>query len=249
LPAEIEREFVARSGEIIYALGGAYMLDPSVQTTADELGISPWSFYYLGRAGVLGDVDADVVLAAAAWFEPNVLRKAWERGRAVVAPAAATRRYAALCQDWGRRHFGDFAEAGRLGELLQRIAVAASPVGAPLFAGWRALPLPPDMTGRLSQLLMVMRELRGARHLVAVLANELTPLEAQVAGPGYQRFFGWRPPFPEVTDTLRRRRDAAEELTTTLSVPDFEPLSGPERDELAQLLQAAHDAADLGGAG
>ena len=52
-----------------------------------ELGLRGRSLYHLGRAGVLGDVPVEVVIAAEAFFPPDVVRKAWEEGRALVAPA------------------------------------------------------------------------------------------------------------------------------------------------------------------
>ena len=58
-----------------------------------ELGLRGRSLYHLGRAGVLGDVPVEVVVAAEAFYPPDVVRRAWEEGRALVTPADAARFY------------------------------------------------------------------------------------------------------------------------------------------------------------
>jgi hypothetical protein len=226
---------------LVGSLGGAYMLDRDTLSAGEQLGYQPWPFYYGGRGGVLGDVDADVVAAAMVFFPPDRLRRAWEKAAQIAPPATTAARYADCCHQWGRAHLADVVSLDRLCELAGRVVSAASPAAAPLFAGWRALDWPAEPAARAAHLLMALRELRGARHTVAVLGTGLTPLEAIVAGSGgapNATFLGWSEPFPDPAPLHQRRQDA-EQLTDQLSEPDYAVLSAAERAEFEQILAGA----------
>ena len=94
----------------------------------------------------------------------------------------------------------------------------------PLFAAWRAMPLPDDSPGaRAAVLAHLLREHRGAAHLLAVRASGLSPLEAIIAGPEGEAgatAFGWQPPFPPF-EPLVRRRSWAEALTDRIAGEAF----------------------------
>ncbi len=68
----------------IGALGGRFMISREVKALCDEHGLGRWEMYFRGRLGVLGEVDAEVVVAVATFFEPGFVRARWE-GRAVAA--------------------------------------------------------------------------------------------------------------------------------------------------------------------
>jgi hypothetical protein len=234
--------------DMIGRLGGAFMVSREAKAYADETGFADWTPYLRGRCGVLGEVDADVVASSVGFFSVDLVRKAWEAGRSLPAEEAA-RRYATVCRHFARRKLAGLAEtdADRLAELLEAVAVNADVIGAPIAAGWRAMPLPDDGRARVIQLAHVLRELRGGLHLVAVLSCGLTPLEAVLTGrsaltpdsEGNARYFGWPEPYPQPTATVRKRRADAEDLTDVLVAPAFRVLSGPEADELVSLLGKA----------
>jgi hypothetical protein len=206
-----------------------------------ELGLRGRALYHLGRAGVLGDVPVEVVVATEAFFPPDVVRKAWEEGRALVAPADAARFYAGLCADHARSRFADDADTARLVELVERVVDAAPYSGLPLFVGWRAMERPTDAPGRLGLLLNCLREHRGSVHAAAVAAVGLGPLEAIVAGSygeANARFFEWPEPYPD-PDPHRARWDAAEDLTAAAAGLPYDALSSEERGELVTLLAKA----------
>ncbi|MFI0367872.1 hypothetical protein ACH35V_08325 [Actinomadura sp. 1N219] len=240
------REIAAAVAEPIGRLGGAFMRSREAKAFSVETGLTGWTPYFRGRCGVLGDADADVVAAAAGFFPVEAVRKAWAKG-AGLPTATAAARYAAVAQDFGRRKLADFAESARLADLLQRVVDGGPVVAAPLFAGWRAMPLPEDDRARVIQLAHVVRELRGGLHIVAVLASGLSPLEAVLSGHSAilrdgepnAEYFGWPRPYPEVTDEIRRRRDDAERLTDDLMAPAFAVLGTAEADELVALVQKA----------
>ncbi|TQM26466.1 hypothetical protein FB390_6663 [Nocardia bhagyanarayanae] len=230
----------------VQELGGGFMFSREAKEFARSTGVDGFfGPYARGRGGVLGDVDADVVTAAFGFFPAHSIRKAWE---SVSMPAAtAADGYAAACQDFGRRKLADFDQAERLAQLLEVVVAAADPAGVPLFAGWRALPLPADAPARVVQLAHVLRELRGGLHLLAVRASGLTPLQAVLIsgssfndGPGQARWYGWPEPFEEITATIQDRWQRAEALTDTLITPAFAVLDEAAGAELTALVTAAH---------
>jgi hypothetical protein len=235
--------------EYVYKLGGSFMISREAKAFSEEHGLGWRAAYFRGRCGVLGEVDADIVAAAVGFFPAEVVREAWTAAAGLPA-AEAVRGYAAVCHAHARRKLAGLpeAEAARLAELLGAVCGGAEVVGAPLFAGWRAMPEPADPRARAVQLAHTLRELRGGLHLVAVLASGLTPLEAVLGrtshvliagGEANAEFFGWPRPYPDLTDEARERRARAEDLTDTLVGPAFAALSRDENAELEALLGRA----------
>ncbi|MCX4092862.1 SCO6745 family protein [Nocardia sp. alder85J] len=228
----------------IQRIGGAFMFSREARKYGESTGVPGFiGPYARGRGGVLGDVDAGVVVAAFGFLEPETLRAAWD---SVTVPSAeAAEAYLGVCQDFGRRKLAGFAESERLAELLQAVAAAAEVPGVPLFAGWRVLPAAADAPARVLQYAHVLRELRGGLHLMAVLAAGLTPLQAVLIsgsplspGPIQARAFGWAEPFEEITAATRARWESAEAVTDALIAPAFAVL-GEDGAELAGLLERA----------
>lgn len=225
------------------AVGGwgfTFMSDAGVRARGKaELGLRGRPLYHLGRAGALGDVPVEVVVAAEAFFPADVVRKAWEEGRAVVEPLEAARAYAGYCSDLFRERHGDKPDLPRLAELLERVVDHASALGLPLFAGWRALPRPEDAAGRVGLLLIVLREHRGSVHAAAVAVMGLGPLEAILAGSygeANATFFEWPEPYPD-PEPFRARWDAAEDLTSAAAALPYDALDSTERTELVGLVE------------
>jgi hypothetical protein len=219
--------------------GFDWMASPDVRARGKaELGLRGRSLYHLGRAGVLGDVPVEVVVAVEAFFPPEVVRTAWEEGRQQVAPADAARFYARCCADAARARFPDDEQTVRCASLVERVVDAAEPLGLPLFAGWRLLPRPDDAPGRLGVLLNVLREHRGSVHAAAVAALGIPPLAAIMAGrygEANARFFEWPEPYPDPSP-WQARWDAAEDLTAAAAGVPYDALSAAEREELVDLV-------------
>ena len=66
---------VVAAKDPIGSLGGAWMSDPAEEVATAAAGLQDWQLYFLGRHGVMGDVDADVVSAVAYMFPPDYLRQ------------------------------------------------------------------------------------------------------------------------------------------------------------------------------
>jgi hypothetical protein len=232
-------ECARRTGQPIARVGGAFMLDPATVERGAEFGLDFGEWYGLGRGGVLGDVDADVVASAFVWFSPVLIRAVWETGCAKRSPRDSAFAYLDACHVWGREHLGDLQGTDELVALLEPVVRAASPVGAPLFAGWRAMPLPDDVPARAMQLFHVLRELRGGLHAVAVLAAGLAPLEAlMVDHPEFASLYGWSEPYPDPSGH-RAAHAAAVAVTDELMAPVFSGISDGDRARLVELVDAA----------
>ncbi len=171
-------------------LGGNWMMSDAEEQATTDAGMVDWQLYFLGRHGVLGDVDTDVILAAAFFFPPDHLRREWATARALMTPAEGLSRYLAVCHQWGRDRLAGFGDVDRLSELGQMVVDASGVVGLPLFAGWRAVPLPDagpaSGADRCAQVMQVLREHRGACHGVALAALQLDPLGCDPREPRWR---------------------------------------------------------------
>ena len=158
-----------------------------------------------------------------------------------MAPSDGARIYGDICTEWGEEKLAGLDGVERLGDLLDKVVSAASPLGAPTFVGWRDLELPPPGPGRTFRLAQTMRELRFGRHAVAVQAAGMGPLEAILSGPAGEwnaEFFGWSKPYPDVAD-LEGAREEIEAATDRLHAADLDVLTDDERSELRDLAKAA----------
>jgi hypothetical protein len=230
----------AAAKRAILKVGGAFGHDPRTMRKARQLGLTGWAFYVAGRGGALGDVRSDTVAAALGFIAPEAVRDGWEAARKVAAPMEIAGHNLGECCRWGREYLGDFFGLERMVELAERVVVAAEAAGMPLFAAWRAMPIPDDAPGaRAAVLAHLLREHRGAAHLIAIRASNLTPLEAIIAGPEGEAgatAFGWQPPYP-APEPLIRRRAWAEALTDRIAGEAYRVLDTKERMELVDLIE------------
>lgn len=235
-------ETAAATTNAVSGIASHFMLDTGTYTTGAELGFGGVDFYVGGRAGVLGPVDADVVAAAFAFFEPGAVRTLWDQALGVMAPAETSNRFIACGYEWAGSHLGDGVDWSRTAELLGTVSAAASPAVAPLFAAWRAMPEPDGSDAKALALhrFNVMRELRNAVHAAAVVSGGLLPVEALLCKTPYMAgIFGWTGDLPEVGDDHQALHAAAEHATNRALAPAFGALTDAERTELASLCQAA----------
>ncbi|HLL67934.1 MAG TPA: hypothetical protein VK453_19800 [Micromonosporaceae bacterium] len=228
-------------------LGGAAGNDPRTMRRARQIGLTGWAFYVAGRGGALGDVRAEIVAAALGFISPDAVQDGWEAATRVLPPLEIAMESRGQCCRWGRDNLATFADLTRLVDLTERIVLSAEAAGAPLFAAWRAMPMPDDApAAQAAVLLHLLREHRGAAHLMAVRASGLTPLEAILAGPAGEAgatAFGWQPPYPAF-EPLVRKRAWAEALTDRIAGEAYRVLDAGERIELAGLLDAATASVD-----
>ena len=219
----------------VSSVGSHFMLDGATYARGAELGFQGLDFYAGGRGGVLGDVDADVVAAAFAFFEPAYVRSQWEMARAVMAPEAAAAEWATCCAAWGEAHISDDAPLDRLNGLLDEVVAAGRPACAAVFSGWRALPVPTSPKAHAAHQMNALRELRHGLHSAAIVAAGITPHEAlSISSPHMAPIFGWA----ELADVegLADRRSGAEHATNVAVAHTFGTLDDAARAELVDLL-------------
>jgi hypothetical protein len=220
-----------------------FMFAPETYARGADLGLEGLDFYFIGRGGTLGRVDAALVAAAFGVFEPGTVREAWERALAVADPMVAAVAWSEAAHAWGEEHLPADVDLARLAELVGKVVDGADGVGAPTFVGWRLLPRPSAPAALAMHHLNALRELRGAMHLAALLAAGLSPLEAVlVKTPFMAAMFGWPEPYPEPGEDIEERWQEAEDGTNRAMARVLLPLTEAERDELTDLVRAVQAA-------
>lgn len=233
---------VAATAKPILEIGRTWMMDPATAERGAELGLPPgFGFWTLGRAGAMGDVGPDAAAAAIGFMAPDQIAALMAACPPDLAPSRAAEAFAESAAGWGRRTLGEIGDDGlaELAALANRVAAAAPASIGALFAGWRALPQPDDPAGAATVALNVLREHRGAAHLIAAHAVGLGPHGVILStddpvrgGASWAEVFGWSAPHPEPDPA---RRVEAEELTSTLCQPAYETLTGAERGRFVDL--------------
>ena len=229
------------SAHAVAGIGGAFMQDGATYARGAELGFSGLDFYVLGRGGALGDVHPDVVAAAFCFWNPDEVRSQWATGRAVMSPDAAAAEWVALCGAYGESTLPDLDGLDRLIELSERLVASASPSGAAIFSGWRALEAPgaDRPKARAQYLLNALRELRGGLHGGAVLSAGLTGKEALAfRAPGMAPVFGWDAESLPDGATVKDRWKIAEAGTDAAFGLALATLDDAERAEWVELVNA-----------
>jgi hypothetical protein len=222
-------------------LVGAFAESPQTLRRARLLGLSGWAYHVSARAGALGDVRPETVAAAIGFIAPEAVTDGWEAAAKTTEPMeVATWHLHELCR-WGGEQLGGFPRLGRLLELSRRVVSAVDAAGLPLFAAWRAMPVPDDRPGaQAAVMLHLLHEHRMGVHVVAVRAAGLTPLQAIIAGPEGETgavAFGWQPPYPPAGPIVRRLM-WAESVADTLAGQAYAQLNREERVELIGLLES-----------
>ncbi|MFM8868274.1 MAG: SCO6745 family protein [Ilumatobacteraceae bacterium] len=219
-------DLVRQACPIINDTGWAYYFTPETQGKGAELGLKGPMFYFAGRGGVLGDCDADVVTAAFGYFNPAVIRRAWESATSIRPAREIGRAHFECCADLGRQKLGGVANLTAFVEAADAVNRAAEPDGLALYAAFKAEPLAQDLAGRAMQLVAVLREFRGSAHLIAVRASGLTTKQAHFSKrPNDVAMFGWTPEdAPVLDDDVANKMKAAEDLTDQIVLPAFSVL-------------------------
>jgi hypothetical protein len=229
----------ARTG--LATIIGAFAESPQTLRRARLLGLSGWAYHVSARAGALGDVRPETVAAAIGFIAPEAVVDGWEAtAKSSVPMEVATWHLHELCT-WGVDQIGGFPRLNRLLELSGRVANAVDCAGLPLFAAWRAMPVPDQAPGaQAAVMLHLLHEHRLGVHLVAVRASGLTPLQAIIAGPEGETgavAFGWPAPYPPAGPVVRRLL-WAESVADSLAGQAYAALDRAERVELVGLLES-----------
>jgi helix-turn-helix protein len=237
VPTVTTDELIAAAAPKLAAMGGAFYFAPKTLAVGKEHGLDGFRFYFLGRGGVMGDVEPAVVVSALGYFNPALVDRMWTTGRTKLAPPAAATAYLECCHQFGRDHVSKVGDLDVFCSAAEAIVEAVDPAGLTVYAGIAAAPLPDDLPARTMQLIAVLRELRGSAHLVAVRASGLTAEIAHyLRRPDDYSSFGWGDTPPAVTDDDRARLASAETLTDDLVRPSFSVVDAKSADTVVKVL-------------
>ena len=166
---------------VLEPVAGQVYFSPECHAAYAELGFSPspgtlgggvqlpdGPAYFTSRGSLLGQVPGEVVAAAFAVFNPDVVVPSVEFGWARVdAPTICAARTAGAVAQLARVLGAEPPGLGRAAELLALAAAPLRPEGKPLFAGLLSLGLPGQPLGDLWRLADLLREYRGDAHTAA----------------------------------------------------------------------------------
>jgi len=230
----MEPREIMRATSAIGDIGSAFYFHPDTVARGKQAGLDGFRFYFLGRGGVLGDVEPEVVHAAFGYFHDGLIDKIWNSAKITMAPRDAARLYLDSAHELARKKFAQLDD-----RELQRFVDAATVVirgleGAsmPLFAAVRAEPVPHEPMAAAMHQAMVLREMRGSAHLLALTACGVETCVAHaIKRPSDVAMFGYDE-VPEVTDDDRANWHRAEELTDTILAPAYAKLDEAQAEAL-----------------
>lgn len=227
-----------QTSPIINQVGNRFYFDPATMAHGKELGLDGFRFYFLGRGGVLGDVEPAVVVSAFGYFSPSVIEVMWSSGKEIMAPRDAARAYLGCADRYGIANLDGLEVLDGFNDAAETIVDSVDRPALPLFAGVAAEPLPDHPAARAYRNVCNLRELRGSTHLLAIVATGVSPAVAHaIRRPDDVASFGWEPA-PDISDDDRARLDVADELTDRLLVPSIEALTDSQRSVFTAAVDA-----------
>lgn len=249
--ATIERVF-----KPIQQFTRGWMMAESTDQYGVDLGFATGrQFWVVGRAGVLGSCPWQVAAGGLAFHAPEHVEQAWHAVPAGLTHLEVAGHYLGLINAWGERELTPNFEHAKLeviDSLGRRIIDAAPDALGSVFAGWRAMPRPSDVGARVALTTHILREMRGAAHIDAIIACGISPLDAILAstnapprtGPEYAARMGFTGPFRD-PEEVRAQRFEAEEVTARILVPYFSALSSSELAEFGEVVETTRNAIDM----
>ena len=212
-------------------------------------------FWVVGRAGVMGNCTAEVAAGELAFHAPDHVHEAWTNIPDAMTPYTVAEHYYGLVLAWGTEALTpvfDHGDLERIDTLGRRIADAAPASLGGLFTGWRAMPQPDDIGARVALTTQVLREMRGAAHINAIISVGLTPLDAILAstnapprtGPAYAERMGFTGPFRDPGE-VRAQRLEAEAITARIMETYYEVLSPEELAVFGEVVETTRNSIDM----
>ena len=231
-------DLVKHTSPLINSAGSGYYFHPDTLAKGKEIGLDGFRFYFLGRGGVLGDVEPAVVVSAFGYFNAGLVANMWNSAKEKVAPREAAGVHLACADDFGRSKLAGVEGLDAFVAAAEKVITSTDASGLTLFAAIAAEPMPDDIAARAYRFVVLLRELRGSAHLVAVVAEGLTTDVAHaIKRPGDVSTFGYAEP-PEVTDEARAALDAAEHRTDAIVTRFFEVLDDDQKAAFVQGVDA-----------
>lgn len=237
-------ELMAEAAPLIADIGSAFYFKPATLQVGKEHELDGFRFYFLGRGGVLGDVEANVVASAFGYFNPPIVEKLWTTAKEKMPPRDAARLYNTCNADLGRQTLGGVDGLDAFCAAASTINDAIDPAGLALYAGLAAEPVPNDTPGAALHLTACLREARGSAHLAAIVTHGMDPKVAHIIKrPDAWEMFGYsNDAQPTVTDDDRAEMKAIEATTNKIMAPAFATLDDAGQRALVDGLRAIKSA-------
>lgn len=241
------QELVETACPKLGAIGAGFYFTEDTIDVGKQHGLDGFRFYFLGRGGVLGDVEPAVVTSAFGYFKHSLVEQMWNsaRERTELSPRETGKLHLECCRDFGRRHLSGLDGLDAFCAAAETVNNAADYAGLSLYAGLAAEPLAEDLPARAMQLAAVLREFRGSAHLLAILTTDgIDPVTAHgLRSPAMWTLFGYEEgTLPEGTPAEHDALAAADKLTDRLVTPAFDALDADGRtallDGIAAIAQA-----------
>lgn len=228
--------------------------------------------YFAVRSAPMGAIDAAAVAATFYNFSPALVADCIPAAWGLASPETVTSIRYEIVDEAVPRVLGELArspEFFRVAKILRKAAEAIPNAdGRPLFAAHATLAWPETAHGQLWHAVTLLREYRGDGHVVALVANELSGLEALVShtasGIGFsvefaRRLRGWtEEEWAAGTDRLRLRgllddggalttegaelRARIEDLTDALAYEPWRRLPDDDAAEVAKVAASIREA-------
>ncbi|HUX04352.1 MAG TPA: hypothetical protein VMV53_05525 [Acidimicrobiales bacterium] len=240
------RELATLTATPIQTLGMSFYFDPRTAERATELGLNVYEFYGLGRAGVLGNVEPDVVERAFNFFHSRTINLIYTKALDRAEPAQTAQRYVRAAFEFADRTFGAVSV-----DLLEGLAHGAHKVADAvpagrhlLFDGYHRVAVPEDPWHAAYLGTIVLRELRGCVHIDAVAEAGLSASEAcYLQDASVFALHGYHDDdAPPSSEGLAEKKVHAEELTERAMAECFAVLGADEQRTLADATLAMYDA-------
>ena len=226
-------ETVAAVDPSLSFIGAIHYFDAGVVAKSKEAGLDGFRMYFLGRGGVLGDVESAVVWSAFGYFHPALTKKMWDSASERMAPRDASRNYLDWAEDLGREKFAEVEGLDAFNEAAAALIAAVNPAALALFAGYSGEQPPADAAGAAMFNAIVLRELRGSVHLAAIVAHGLDPVVAHaIRRPNDGKMFGWDE-LPTPTDADRALLAEIDVTTDARMAQHYGLLTPEQRQALA----------------
>jgi hypothetical protein len=239
------RPMARRLRDAVEPIAANVYFAPEAQAAYGELGLSYLPGYFCSRGACLGGAPGEVITAAFAVFNPDIVIPAVTEGWSHTdAPSILAARQqgatASLTRLLVDSSVAGAVAVGRATELLRRAGGAGTVEGRPLFAGLRSLGWPGDPVGDLWRAADLVREHRGDCHTAGWVAAGVDAVEITLLTSAW-----WGVP---VRSYIRTRGWTSEQIETAITaLTDRNLLDGDAlTPEGREFRLAIEDTTDLG---
>lgn len=222
----------------IGTIGSHFYFAKTSRPIAESIGLNVGLLYGAGRGlMVAGATSTADVEEAFYFFKPGFIAGLYDGGRAVASDDAIVAAHVESFTAYAEGHFASCDEATLVAfaEAARAVVANGAPGRFPLVDGYAALEVPASPAAAAYLAVILLRELRGGVHIVAVRTAGMAPQTAcQLDGTDYSfPMHGWaEEDRVEATEEVLAARAAIEAETDALMGAELAHVSEAQRDAL-----------------